>query len=440
MLIYMNNHALISKDIFSAALEAVEPYRAVSRYAGKLQSTYNEGNFDKFLVTGFGKAAFAMAQAIDDTMEDLIYEGIIVTKYGHTGKSDLRKIAVFEAEHPVPDENGLRATERIIDLVKRADEKTLIVCLVSGGGSALFVSPYRDITLTEKQTITDMLLKSGADIGELNTVRKHISNVKGGRLAEIAYPARMISLILSDVIGNKLDVIASGPTSPDGTTYKDARKVLEKYNLMDTVPEKVLGVLNDGLKGLVTETPKQGDAVFEGVENIIIGSNKIALNAAKERAERLGFQTEIISDCLTGEARDEGKRLGQKALEIKRRRSKEVGKPVCLLSGGETTVTVRGNGLGGRNMELALSFAIEIEGMSGTTLLSAGTDGTDGPTDAAGAIVDGNTIKRAKNMGIESNQYLQNNDSYNFFKMVGEMLITGPTGTNVMDIQTIVIE
>ena len=338
----------------------------------------------------------------------------------------------------MPDESGLRATEEIINLLKGADENTLLICLISGGGSSLLVSPYNGITLDGKKKITELLLKAGVNIYELNNVRKHISKVKGGRLAEIAHPAKVVSLILSDVVGDNLDVIASGPTSSDSTTYTDALKVLKKYRLMEQIPLNVIDLLNRGRDGLIPETPKEGDPIFEQVENIIIGSNKKALEGAKIKAEFLGFNTEIISSEITGEAKEAGKWLAQKAIEVQR--GEHYRKPVCFISGGETTVTVRGAGKGGRNMELALSFAMEVEGFDGITFLSAGTDGTDGPTDAAGAIIDGQTVARAKAIGLDPGTYLENNDSYNFFKQINELFITGPTGTNVMDIQIMVIE
>ncbi len=347
------------------------------------------------------------------------------------------KIKTLEAGHPVPDENGVRGTDEIIALLKGADEHTLVVCLISGGGSALLVSAFQGITLSEKQEITQLLLKSGADINELNCVRKHISKVKGGRLAEIAYPAKVISLILSDVIGDSLDVIASGPTAPDSATYSDALYVLRKYRLLDKIPRTISDILSNGADGLIPDTPKEGSVIFRKIENIIIGSNRIALDAARQMAEEKGFDADIISAGLTGEARDAAKWLAKKAIEEKGARGQRAR---CLISGGETTVTVKGSGLGGRNTELALAFALEIEGIDGITLLSAGTDGTDGPTDAAGAFADGETVKKAKAIGIDPVTYLNNNNSYEFFKKTGGLLVTGPTGTNVMDLQIVLLD
>lgn len=445
----------LATEIFYAALKAVDPYNAVKLYTDKIRSVYQNGNFKRLIVTGFGKAACSMSKAMEDNLGDLIDTGILITKYGHS-MSQESMIRIYEAGHPVPDENGLRGTEEIVRLLKTInksnppsppfskggmggflDENTLVVCLISGGGSALLVAPCEGISLDEEQKITQLLLKAGVDIYELNTVRKHISKVKGGRLAEIAYPAKMISLVLSDVIGDRLDVIASGPTAPDKTTYNHAIGVLEKYKLTEKAPESVINMLGNGAKGLIPETPKDDNPVFEKVENIIIGSNIKALEAAKTKAGSLGFKPEIISSEITGEARDVGKWLADIA---RSKRSNSSNRLNCLISGGETTVTVKGNGMGGRNMELALAFAMEIECVEGITLLSAGTDGTDGPTDAAGAIVDGQTVKKAKTTGLNPEEYLNNNDSYNFFKKIDELLVTGPTGTNVMDIQIMVIE
>jgi glycerate 2-kinase len=431
--------------IFQAALRSADPYRAVALHADRISSLYKNKNCNRLLAVGFGKAAIPMARALTDGAGGLISSGIAVTTYGQVKQAAaIDRIKIHEARHPLPDANGVRATAEIKELVRNLDDRTLVVCLISGGGSALLVSPCAGITLEEKQTATNLLLRAGADIYELNTLRKHISGVKGGRLAGIAYPAHIISLILSDVIGDRLDVIASGPTSPDRTTYSDALKVIERYELTEKMPSSVMEVLNSGSQGRLAETLKEGNPVFEKVENIIIGSNKGAVEAARAEATRLGFDAAVISAEIRGEARDAGRRLAGEAIEILKRREREPGvggekRPVCLVSGGETTVTVTGNGRGGRNTELALAFAAEIEGRDGITFLSAGTDGADGPTDAAGAIVDGQTIAKAKAIGIDPERYLQNNDSYNFFKRIDDLFITGLTGTNVMDIQIALI-
>jgi hydroxypyruvate reductase/glycerate 2-kinase len=428
----------ITKEIFFSAIKAVSPYDAVRNHCGSIISAYRSGNFNRFIVAGFGKGACPMAKAVEDFLPELITHGIILTKYSHCTMHMPKKMQVFEAGHPIPDENGVRGTKEIIKLLREFDANTFVVCLISGGGSALLVAPYTGISIYEKQHLTKLLLNAGADIQELNTIRKHLSMVKGGRLAETAYPAKILSLILSDVIGDRLDVIASGPTSPDQTTYNDALNVLKKYGLIKKVPDTVLDILQKGIKGFLPETPKQTSSIFEHVENRIIGSNKIAINAARNKAKEMGFHVLVLSSEITSEAREAGKLLAKKALEIKR--ASPHNKKKCLISGGETTVTVRGSGSGGRNTELALSFAQEIENIEGITFLSAGTDGTDGPTDAAGAIVNGQTISKAKAADLDPDEYLNNNDSYTFFKRIDELFVTGPTYTNVMDLQIVVIE
>lgn len=427
-------------DIFHSALLAVDPYRATARQVDEIISHYEKSYYNRLFIIGFGKAVSPMVRALTDQMGQWITGGVAITKYGHLTETDKGgRVKVVEAGHPLPDENGLKATEEVIRLLKGFDERTLVVCLISGGGSALLVAPSTGIALAEKVKTTDLLLKAGADIDELNTVRKHLSRVKGGRLAEAAFPGTITSLILSDVISNRLDVIASGPTAADRTTYSEALKVIEKYNLEQEIPAKVLDVLRQGLQGGLAETPKEGDPVFRKVDNRIIGSNRDALEAARKRAVGLGYETEIISAEVTGEAGEVGRWLVKKAVEIKEAFGPGPGRKICLLSGGETTVTVKGHGKGGRNMELALSFAIEAAHRPGITLLSAGTDGTDGPTDAAGAIVDGQTTARARALGLDPEQSLKNNDSYHFFQKLDELFITGPTRTNVMDVQIMLL-
>lgn len=433
----MTNVSCKLKQIFHSAVEAANPYQCVLRNCDAIRSLYRSGEFSRLMVVGFGKASPAMAQAMEDALGDLIDAGVVITKYGHGHAGQGGKIRLFESGHPIPDENGCKAAGEIVNLVGPADGRTLVVCLISGGGSSLFVSPRRGITLAEKRVVTDLLLKSGADIGELNTVRKHLSMVKGGRFAEIVHPATTVSLILSDVIGDRLDVIASGPTAPDPSTYNDAVAVLAKYGLIEKVPEPVAMLLDMGTRGVIPETPKPGDPVFAKVTNRVVGSNLTALEAARSRAEALGFRAEIVSAEISGEARETGRWLARKALAAQG--SMGMREPLYLISGGETTVSVTGEGKGGRNMELALAFALEIEGTSGITLLSAGTDGTDGPTDAAGAVVDGMTTAAARAAGIDPEAYLRDNDSYEFFRKSGGLLVTGPTGTNVMDLQLVLI-
>jgi glycerate 2-kinase len=433
----MNDTRLLAERIYRAALRDTDPFRAVSGQMDEIRSYFMKEGFDRFTVIGFGKAAMSMARSVEAFLGDLPVAGGVVTPRGYCGERPER-IAVHEAGHPLPDADGVAATETLVSLAANAAKGTLILCLVSGGGSALFVAPQTGITLADKQATTLLLLRSGADIREMNTVRKHLSRVKGGRLAEIAYPGTTVTLILSDVIGDQLDVIASGPTVPDPTTYGDALDVLEKYRLTDKVPRSVLDLLALGKQGMLPETPKPEDPLFDNVRNVLIGSNRLALAGAQLAAEAEGFATEILSAEISGEAREAGLQLARTVLAIRQRM--EVKTPLCLLSGGETTVTVTGNGRGGRNLEFALSFALEIEGVPGITLLSAGTDGADGPTDAAGAVVDGQTIPRAKDRGLDAIAALRDNDSYTFFQQAGGLLITGPTGTNVMDLQIVLIK
>lgn len=417
--------------IFYEAIKAVDPYCIVSQCIDSIRSLYKSGGFDNLLCFSFGKAAYPMAQAAVEGLGPMITDGLVITKYGYGGKGI--KLKLHEAGHPIPDQNGFNATLELLNTFDHINSNTLVICLISGGGSALLVAPYDKITLEEKQKTTDLIMKAGADIYELNTVRKHISRVKGGRLAEVFYPARVVSLLVSDVIGDRLDVIASGPTSPDTSTFADALEVIAKYELHSKIPLSVLNILEMGAKDMIEETPKPGSPIFKTVDNQVVASNKLALDTALKKAKELGMDANIIATDLKGEARKAAAWLAKKALEQK-------GKSVCLISGGETTVTVKGSGKGGRNMELALAFALEIENTSRITLLSAGTDGSDGPTDAAGAIVDGTTMKKARDMGLTPEKFLKNNDAYNFFQKVGGLLITGPTRTNVMDIQVILIQ
>jgi glycerate-2-kinase len=433
----MENMEIILRGLFLAALREASPRAAVRQQEMRIRSRYRDRGCQRLLIVGFGKAAPEMAGALLETLADLNGKGIIVTKHGHATPPLAGPIRVFEAGHPIPDASGLHATAEIIRLVQAADAKTLIVVLVSGGGSALLVSPQDGISLADKQQTTALLLNAGADIYELNTVRKHLSRVKGGRLAELAQPGKVISLILSDVIGDRLDVIASGPTAPDPTTYGEASELLSRYRLSDRVPPSVTALLQRGERGDVPETPKTGSPALADVENIIIGSNRLALTAAARAAQELGLTVDILADSQAGEAREVGRQLARQALAAARHVTGKGGH--CLLVGGETTVTVRGHGKGGRNMELALAFALEIGGHPGIALLSAGTDGTDGPTNAAGAIVDGSSAAKAREMGLDPQAYLDDNNTYEFFGHAGGLLVTGPTGTNVMDIQIVLI-
>lgn len=438
----MQDQRQVAETIFTYALTAVEPAQLIKRAIRInghtlhcVDDIVDLQDFNNIYVIGAGKASVPMAAAMEEIIDSKISRGAITTKYGHA--TPLHYIVTTEAGHPVPDENGLKGTDAIKSILESATEDDLAILLLSGGGSALLADIPWGCTLSDIQQCNELLLQSGADIVEINTVRKHLSNVKGGQLARVAYPAKVITLILSDVSGDPLDVIASGPTVPDPTTFADAWKVLELYNLLNKVPDSVLVYLTEGKTGTYPETPKPGDRIFERVSNYIIGSNRLALAFARKKAEELGYFVDVYSEQLKGEAREVAKTIINYAKDVYADISKP--KPYCILAGGETTVTIHGSGLGGRNQELALAAAIEIEHHTGITLLSAGTDGTDGPTDATGAVVDSATVFHATELGIDGNVYLKNNNSYHFFQQVGGHLITGPTQTNVMDLIIVLI-
>jgi len=434
-----------ANQIFRHVLDILDPGQLVKEKVSIRDSTliveereYNLNNYENIYVVGGGKACAPMAKAMEGLLGDKIDNGIIVVKYDH-GLS-LKKIETVEASHPIPDENGERGASDILRLLSGTGEKDLIICLISGGGSALLVQPHKGITLQDIQTASAELLACGATIDEINTVRKHLSSIKGGQLAKAAYPSTLITLMLSDVVGDPMDIIASGPTVPDGSTFEDAYSIIQKYSLEEKISNSVCGFLGSGKIGEIEETPEHGNKIFDNTQNVIVGSNKIALNAAEKRAKDLGYNTIVLSSLVEGESRDVAKFFAAIAKEVSRTGT-PVSKPACIIAGGETTVTIRGKGKGGRNQEFALSAAMEIEGFEGVVILSAGTDGTDGPTDATGAIVDSNTCKDArKKFNLNAEEFLSRNDSYNFFKKTGEHIVTGPTMTNVMDIMISLID
>ncbi len=442
----MTDPADLSKKaeaIFRHAIHAVQPaplIRKNVRVEGNVLHIagreYSLSEIERLFVIGAGKATAPMAQALEELLADRITDGIIIVKHGHT--APLQRIRLVEAAHPVPDESGLAGTRQILQLVKAATAKDLVICLLSGGGSALLIDTPPGCSLAELQFFFRLLLESGADITEMNTVRKHLSAVKGGGLARTVHPARLVSLILSDVTGDPPDVIASGPTVPDPTTFADALSILRKYHLEKKAPDAIREHLHSGWHDQVPETPKPGDPVFAGTTNCIIGSNAIALQAAQEKARQLGFHTRIVTDRIAGEAREVARQIVAEARRLSA--DDAVIKPACLLWGGETTVTIDGaGGLGGRNQELALAAAIALEGQTGTVVLSGGTDGTDGPTDAAGAVVDGLTTAKARAENLHPQTYLHHHDSYHFFRQAGGHILTGPTLTNVMDLIIVLV-
>ncbi len=440
------NVSRLRKDaeaIFQAGIEAVNPILAVKKHT-TLQDdrlivgdqAYNLAEYDGIYVIGTGKASAAMAQAVEELLGERLKGGVVNVKYGHT--FPLNKIKVNEAGHPVPDEAGFHGAEEIIQLLKKTGKNDLVLFLISGGGSALLPYPAEGVTLEEKQQVTRYLLEVGACIHEINAVRKHLSRVKGGRLAKLAHPSTLVSLMLSDVIGDDLDTIASGPTVPDKSTFDDCLKILEKYQMRERIPISVVELLEKGARGEVEETPKAGDPVFQRTQNLVIASNILAVQAAKRKAEELEYNSLILSTFVEGETKEVARVHAAVAKEILQT-GNPVPRPACVISGGETTVTIRGKGLGGRNQEFVLAAAIDIDGLKNVVVLSGGTDGTDGPTDAAGAIANGMTKNRALEKGMNAEQYLRENDSYNFFKSLDDLLITGPTHTNVMDLRLVMV-
>jgi hydroxypyruvate reductase len=377
-----------------------------------------------------------MAKALEDLLGDRISDGVIVVKEGH-GLA-LQHVRIHEAGHPVPDERGIRGAEDILSLVSAAGERDLVLCVISGGGSALLVAPTEGVTLEDKQEVTRLLLACGADIHDINTVRKHLSRAKGGWLARRAHPATVATLILSDVIGDDLNVIGSGPTVPDPSTFADAQGVFKKFGIWERVPSSVKDRLQLGLKGDIQDTPKSGDVAFQRCYAELVGTNIQALIAAGKEAERQGYRALILSSTVEGEAREVVKVLTAIAKEV-RSSGNPLPPPACILWGGETTVTLQGGGKGGRNQEFALAAALIIDGLKNVVVLSAGTDGTDGPTDAAGAIADGTSVTRAKAEGLDPLDYLRRNDSYHFLQALGDLVITGPTRTNVMDVYMVLV-
>lgn len=435
-------------NIFRASLKPVNPYEAVRRFVSidnnnlligreeGEQTQLNLEDFERIFLVGGGKATAPMAKAMEDLLGERITSGIINVKYGFTEKLSFTEI--IEADHPLPDRNGVGGTKKILALLENAGERDLIFSLISGGGSALLPQPAGMISLEEKQAITGKLLECGASIDEINVIRKHISASKGGQMARTASPAVTVNLMLSDVVGDKMDVIASGPFVPDMSTFKESWGIIEKYGLKD-IPVSVREYLEKGVKGEVPETPKKGDPIFDRVYNIIIGSNILALEAAREEAGEAGYDTLILSSMVEGETRDVAKVHAAIAREILKS-GNPIHAPCCVISGGETTVTIHGKGLGGRNQEFCLASALYIKDLPHRiVILSGGTDGNDGPTDAAGAIVDPLTVKRGIDDGLEASEYLENNDAYHFFEKLDDLLITGPTNTNVMDVRLVLV-
>ena len=429
--------------IFDAAVRAVDPGEAIHRHVirdgDRLrldQETVDLGSLRQLVVVGLGKAGASMAAAAEEILGDRIARGVVVTKYGHVQPT--KRIRLHEAGHPVPDAAGIAGAQAILDQVKGLGPEDLVLVLISGGGSALTPAPVDGISLAEKQALTKALLACGADIREMNALRKHISRIKGGQLARAATPARVFTLILSDIVGDPLDAIASGPTVPDPTTYADALAILDKYRIRGDISPSIRTHLEAGARGEIAETPKPTDPLFSRVKSLMVASNIQALEAARSEARALGLTPMILSSFIEGETREIARMHAALAREVRASGNPDK-PPVCIITGGETTVTLRGKGTGGRNQEFALAAALDIAGLTDVVVLSAGTDGTDGPTDAAGAIVDGETVARAVAQGLNPRAALDANDAYPFFQRLGDLIITGPTKTNVMDVRLVLV-
>jgi glycerate 2-kinase len=432
-------------SVLQAALDAVDPFKAVQR---TLQRDGNElvvggrrydlARYRRVFVIGAGKAGAPMAQAVEDVLGDVLTDGLVVVKTDHSAPT--QRVRIVEASHPVPDAAGVAAGQAILGLAHDADEDDLVIALLSGGGSALLVSPAEGLTLADKQGLSKALLACGASINEINVLRKHCSALKGGQLARAVAPATLITLVLSDVIGSPLDVIASGPTVPDSSTWANAWALVEKYDLVNQLPAAVTARLSAGLAGNVADTPKPGDPIFGQTQTLVVADNDLAAQAALAQADSLGYNTLLLSTYVEGEAAEVAKVLVALGKEV-RQSGRPIAAPACIVLGGETTVTLGAqHGHGGRNQELALSAALALRDVDGVTIVSLATDGTDGPTDSAGGLADSGTVARGTQAGLSALDYLRGHDAYPFLKATDDLLITGPTRTNVNDLMFVFVE
>ncbi|GAB4202886.1 MAG: glycerate kinase [Roseiflexaceae bacterium] len=436
--------------VLAAALAAVEPGAAVRRFVQRTGDTllvdgrpYDLRSFERVLLVGAGKAGAPMARAVADLLGPNLSAGIVIVKdgYGESGSDhdtaqlniQHSKLKTLEASHPVPDERGVAGARQIAELLAGATERDLVLVLISGGGSALLTLPAPSVGLEDIQRLTGLLLGCGASINEINALRKHLDLVKGGGLARLAHPATVVTLVLSDVVGSPLDVIASGPTVPDRSSFAETWAVLERYGLLDQAPAPVLARLRRGLAGELPENPGPDDPAFARVTNLLVGSNPLAAEAALAAAREAGLHTLLLTTYLQGEARGAGRLLAAIAREVAAS-GQPLQRPACLVAGGETTVTLRGDGRGGRNQELALAAVADLAGLADVALVALATDGGDGPTDAAGAVATGTTLERARALGLDPAAHLARNDAYPFFAALGDLLLPGPTQTNVNDL------
>lgn len=428
--------------VMEAAINAVDPKNAVMEKLRVINGNVVVDGFVKplddvrrMLVVGGGKAGGSMAEAVEGVLGDRVEKGVVNILKGTEARHHLDRVRLNQAAHPVPDDEGVTGVRDMMSLTSNLSPDDLVLAIISGGGSALMPLPADGVSLEDVQDMTRRLLSAGATINELNAVRKHISAFKGGQLAANCYPATVVTLILSDVVGDPIDTIASGPTAPDPSTYETAHDVLNRYEVWGSVSPSVKRRIERGLEGKVAETPKPGDTVFEKVHNIVVANNLKAARTAAETAEKFGYNTKVLSTFVEGEARHVGTVYAGLARSLSMN-DLPVPKPGVLLLGGETTVTVTGPGVGGRNQEVALSALMKITGLD-CVVFALGTDGIDGPTDAAGAIVDGASLSRAQLRGLNPAKHLRENDSYSFFKALDDAVFTGPTGTNVNDLTLI---
>lgn len=430
-------------QVLAACINSANAHQAVSEHVNLENhllhvdhNAYDLRKYERVFVISIGKAAIPMATAIWEVLGKRIEDSLVITKKDSIVPENgffNTPFPIYKASHPIPDVTNLDASEKLSSLIHRLTHNDLVICLLSGGGSALLIKPIQGISLEDLQITTQLLLASGAEIGEINTIRKHLDEYKGGRLAQLIFPATLITLVISDVVGDHLDQIASGPTAADPTTYKDAWAILEKYQLLGQVPQPVFFMIEEGMAGKLPETLKHGDQTLDCVQNIIIGSNAQAANNALRKAHALGFTTKLITTELRGEASQVGRLLTAKVQMLLKTDLNQV-RPVCLIAGGETTVTVRGNGKGGRNQELALGAVEALSGDEPIVLVSLASDGEDGFTDAAGAVTTNNTYQRGVSMGLHPQVFLQNNDSYTYFDKLNDLIKTGLTLTNVNDL------
>jgi glycerate 2-kinase len=425
--------------VLEAALAAVDPAQAVRSVMQRngnvlviADQRYDLARYGRIFVVGAGKAGAPMTQAVEQIVGDRLTGGLVVVKTDHAAPT--QQVEIVEAGHPIPDQAGMDAGRRILALAEQATEDDLVIALLSGGGSALLEAPAGDLTLADFQGLTNALLACGATINEINTLRKHCSALKGGQLARAVAPATLVTLVLSDVVGSPLDVIASGPTVPDTSTWQDAWSVVEKYDLAAKLPPRIVQRLQSGLAGEIPDTPKPTDPIFAAAHTLVVADNRVAAQAACQKAAEMGFHPLLLSTYIEGDATVIAQVAVALAREV-RASGQPVAAPACLILGGETTVMLgKEHGRGGRNQELALAAAFGLHGSEGITIVSLATDGTDGPTDSAGGLADGTTVARGQALGLDAADHLRRHDAYPYLQAVHDLLVTGPTQTNVNDL------